>query len=125
MDAAIWLSVEEDIGILSACLPTMGPLLHRAFSSSLRSYFSRLRNKRYSAGAERLPDHEVERPGLHVGQENKKHKMWYDQTGLFSWASKHEASGQGGGDGDDASDETMVVPMGRIRVRRDIELARV
>ncbi|KAL8993132.1 MAG: hypothetical protein Q9169_006575, partial [Polycauliona sp. 2 TL-2023] len=54
VSSGIWLNVEISIGILSACLPLLKPLVSRAFPSQIRSRFSKSRT-----GSQRLQDLEA------------------------------------------------------------------
>lgn len=131
--AGLWLNVEVSIGILSACLPLLRPLLSRAFPSQLRSRFSKSRT-----GSHRLQDLEgasgkVSGPrsggnhihtkglsdsGIYAGQNKKQpHKSWYNNIA----AAK---SSKGTGRGSEEGSEEDMVPMGKIQVRHDVEWER-
>ena len=56
MVANLWILVECNVGIVSACLPTMRPLLNTPFAAKLTSCFSRTRQS--SQGSGRLSDEE-------------------------------------------------------------------
>ncbi|KAI4114152.1 MAG: hypothetical protein LQ338_008046, partial [Usnochroma carphineum] len=118
VNSAIWINVEVAIGIVSASLPIMRPLVSRAFPSQIRSRFTRSRN----AGSQHLHDNHangsrsraLDNSGVYAGGGSKKHKTWYNNvsTGKATKTDDGE-SGQG-------SEEDMV-PMGKIQVRHDVE----
>ncbi|KAL8893717.1 MAG: hypothetical protein Q9192_004995 [Flavoplaca navasiana] len=54
VSSGLWLNVEISIGIFSACLPLLRPLVSRAFPSQIRSRFSKSRT-----GSQRLQDLEA------------------------------------------------------------------
>ena len=56
MAAGLWILVECNIGIVSACLPTMRPLFNTPFAAKLTSRFSSTRIG--SKGSGRLSDEE-------------------------------------------------------------------
>lgn len=125
VNAGIWLSVECNIGILSASLPVLRPLFSKHFPSSFRSRLTRSRPSRYGTGSQRLPDAEKGNrsstlgnsggsAGVYSGGTSKGHKTWYDNA-VTAIASKNDETGS------DCSREEMV-PMGRIAVRHDFGL---
>ena len=99
IDLGLWLGVEQDIGILSACLPTMRPLFRKTFISRLRSIFAYLggHGESESSGiSERFPD------SGHGGSKGggKKQKAWFDKV-LVS-------TSKGGSESSNTSEERMV-----------------
>ena len=56
VNSSIWLNVEANIGILSACLPTLQPLFRKHIVSAIRLRFSKHSSNRYGTGSQRLSD---------------------------------------------------------------------
>ncbi|KAL8726228.1 MAG: hypothetical protein Q9166_006853 [cf. Caloplaca sp. 2 TL-2023] len=97
VNSGIWLNVEIAIGILSASLPLMRPLVSRVFPSQIKSLISKSRS-----GSQRLQDLEasgkisgsrsgklsgsrrghvtgLSDSGIYAGQTKKQpHKSWYN-----------------------------------------------
>ena len=124
VNAGIWLNIECNIGIVSACLPVLRPLFSKTFGTTIRSKFYPSRGSRYGTGSQRLPDGEKGVPsntagaGTNVsagsgGAANhiRNYKAWYDVS----------TTTKTGDTGSDCSQEEMV-PMGRIAVRHDVDL---
>ncbi|KAL8820355.1 MAG: hypothetical protein Q9223_001404 [Gallowayella weberi] len=130
VNSAIWLNVEIAIGILSASLPLMRPLVSRAFPSQLRS---RLTGSR-TTGSQRIQDLSAKGKlsgsrngkhshtkglsdsGIYAGQGRKQpHKSWYNNIAVAKSSKGTMDRGSEGG-----SEEDMV-PMGKIQVRHDVE----
>ncbi|KAL8800942.1 MAG: hypothetical protein Q9182_004824 [Xanthomendoza sp. 2 TL-2023] len=130
VNSAIWLNVEIAIGIVSASLPLMRPLVSRAFPSQLRSRLTNSRN----TGSQRLQDPSgkgklsgsrsgkhphskaLSDNGIYAGQGRKQpHKSWYNNI-----AAAKSNKGTMGRGLEEGSEEDMV-PMGKIQVRHDVE----
>ena len=125
VNSGIWLNVECNIGIVSACLPILRPLFSKTFPGSVRSKLYRSRLSGYGTGSQRLPD--VEKGdrlstlggstnvsgGSGVGGNSQNHKTWYN-------AAATAKTTRNGDSGSDCSQEEMV-PMGRIAVRHDLD----
>ena len=132
LNSSIWLNCECNIGILSASLPMLRPLLSNNLTRSLRSRFS---GSRSNAGSRRLQDLEApentRRSSTLVGSNGsgggnggqtiyqgggiKGQKTWYNSAvSAMAMASKHDDRSSEG------SQEGMV-PMGKIAVRRDLD----
>ncbi|KAI4275875.1 MAG: hypothetical protein LQ337_002880 [Flavoplaca oasis] len=105
----IWLNVELSIGILSASLPLMRPLVSRAIPSQLRSRFSRSRKtgsyrlqdvegpKAGTSGNSRAPHSKgLSDSGIYQGQNKRQpHKSWYNAGTYISsnGAGRHSKDG--------------------------------
>ena len=123
MNSGLWLNVECNIGIVSACLPILRPLFSKTFPGTVRSKLYRSRPSGYANGSQRLPD--VEKgsstlggstnvsAGSGVGNTSRNHKTWYN-------AAATAKTNRNGESGSDCSQEEMV-PMGRIAVRHDVD----
>ena len=125
VNSGLWLNVECNIGIVSACLPILRPLFSKTFPGAVRSKLSRSRPSGYGSGSQRLPD--VEKGvrsstlggstdpsgGSGVGGNSQNHKTWYN-------AAATAKTSKSGDTGSDCSQEEMV-PMGRIAVRHDVD----
>ncbi|KAL8849251.1 MAG: hypothetical protein Q9221_005781 [Calogaya cf. arnoldii] len=140
VSSGLWLNVEISIGIVSACLPLLRPLVSRAFPSQLRSRFSKSHT-----GSHRLQDLEANNKGLsgprsannkrnsgrtmghakglsdsgiYAGQERKQfHKNWLYNVKAGGSKNTRTGTTEGG------SEEDMV-PMGKIQVRHEVEWER-
>lgn len=122
INSSIWLHVEISIGILSGSLLVMRPIFSRAFPSQVLSRFSKSR----TAGSHRLPDSHLPKPkvsshhngfdngDIYSGSAHKKQKSWYNNVTVGSTIYDDEESGEGS--------EREIIPMGRIQVRRDVDL---
>ena len=126
--AGIWINVECNIGIVSACLPVMRPLLNTAIPKLIRSRFYRSHSSRTGGkGSHRLADEELGTDGTHVGTVDstaealggKLYKQQPPQTGKHKTWLSAAFSSQGGGNG--MSLEEEMVPVGKIAIRHDVE----
>lgn len=125
--AGIWINVECNIGIVSACLPVMRPLLNTAIPKLIRSRFYRSHSSRTGGkGSHRLADEELGADSTHVGTVDstaealggKLHKQ-PPQTGKHKTWLSAAFSSQGAGNGMGLEEE--MVPVGKIAVRHDVE----
>lgn len=74
INLGLWLSVEQNIGILSARLSTIRPLLRKSFVSHLSSCCGRFRFQ--SSGiSQRFPDSRQQ-------GSRTKYKMWFDKVAV-------------------------------------------
>ena len=115
VNASLWFNVEVNVGIVSACLPTLHPLFRRHLASAFRAAFSKSGSLRDGTGSQRLTDEEG--PGrirtntagsAHQDAQNiyqgrpKEHGTWYN----------HETTaqaGKGGHNGDSSQEEMIPV----------------
>lgn len=74
IDIGLWLSVEQNIGILSACLPAIRPLLRKSFFSRLTGCFGRFKQKSFLI-SQRFP-------GSRQKNSRTKQKMWFDKVAV-------------------------------------------
>ncbi|KAL9594894.1 MAG: hypothetical protein Q9219_006771 [cf. Caloplaca sp. 3 TL-2023] len=140
VNSGLWLNVELAIGILSASLPLMRPLVSGAFPSEIRSRFSRSR----TTGSQRLPedktphrrhgsnsyalsasrtgkalDDDDDRAGdVYAGGGGGKRKGW---LGNLVSEAKGTRRADDAESGEGSGSEVGMVPMGGIRVTRDVE----
>ncbi|KAI4188991.1 MAG: hypothetical protein LQ346_005198 [Caloplaca aetnensis] len=134
VDLGIWINVEIGLGIVSGCLPVMRPLFSAAFTSQLRSRFSKYSKSR-SGGSERLPDsndpsshpssnakvpaHRINRldsGDLYTGPPHKQQKTWYNNLNASGARTSTRDDGESG-----QGSEEEIIPMGRIQVKHDLE----
>ena len=124
VNAGIWINVECNIGIVSACLPIMRPIFSFCFGESLRSRISRSRssqNKGSQKFSEQKSGSNISTPGnTNNGQnlqsyrpERRKVRGWF--SGTVSTLTHDEERPR-------ASDEEEMVPIGKIGVERDLGL---
>ncbi|KAL8929133.1 MAG: hypothetical protein Q9172_000568 [Xanthocarpia lactea] len=128
--AAIWLNVELSIGILSASLPLMRPLMSRALPSQIRSLFSSHRH----TGSHRLQDveggssgHKIASKGKHSGS-GATHSKGLSDSGIYTGpGQKHAirswytAEAKVTPKGTETGSEEDMIPMGKIQVRHDLD----
>ena len=110
------------MGILSACLPALRPLLTSSFAASIRSRFTRSQGSasgRNTAGLMRIPD--VERGGapdtsnshlVNAAGHTERHLDWYNNE-VYAMGSKTDDRASEGS-------KEEVIPMGKIGVRREV-----
>ncbi|KAL8896453.1 MAG: hypothetical protein Q9192_003087 [Flavoplaca navasiana] len=120
----IWLNVELSIGILSASLPLMRPLVSRA---KIRSRFSKSRK----TGSYRLQD--VEGPNAGISSNSRApHSKGLSDSGVYQGQNKRQPykswynagtyiSSNGDGRHSKEGSEEGIVPMGKIHVKHDLE----
>ena len=126
MAAGLWILVECNIGIVSACLPVMGPLLKMHFVSKLSSGFSSLHKS--NRGSSRLSDEEQppstsldeevrkEYPNDHrraprVYNGSRKNETWYSVSS--EPVGRHHSKNV-------RLQDVEMIPQGQIAVRHDV-----
>ncbi|KAL8858879.1 MAG: hypothetical protein Q9178_004557 [Gyalolechia marmorata] len=128
--AAIWLNVELSIGILSASLPLMRPLMSRALPSQIRSLFSSHRH----TGSHRLQDveggssgHKIASKGKHSGS-GATHSKGLSDSGIYTGQGKnnamrswYNAEAKVTSKGSETESAEDIIPMGKIQVRHDLD----
>ncbi|KAL8927223.1 MAG: hypothetical protein Q9208_002399 [Pyrenodesmia sp. 3 TL-2023] len=132
VDLGIWIIVEIGLGIVSGCLPVMRPLFSGAFTSQIRSRFSKYSKSR-STGSHRLPDsndpssnssskpkhasriniNRLDSENIYSGPAHKKQRSWYNNVNAAGRTREDVESGQGS--------EEEIIPMGKIQVKHDLK----
>lgn len=126
MAAGLWILVECNIGIVSACLPVMGPLLKMHFVNKLSPGFSSLRKSKGESS--RLSDEEQpssinlddevrkEYPNDHrraprVYTGSRKNETWYSVSS--EPVGRHDNKNV-------RVQDVEIIPQGQIAVRHDV-----
>ena len=118
--------MECNIGIVSACLPVMGPLLKMHFVSKLSSGFSSLRKS--NRGSSRLSDEE-QLPSISLDDEARKVYLNDQQRAprVYNGSRKNETwysvSSEPVGRHDNKNvrvQNAEMIPQGQIAVRHDV-----
>ncbi len=111
------MSVENNVGIVSVCLPLLRPLFKKTYASAIRQRFTKPRSSRYGGGSQRLPDSEKGPQSTTLSRTEdmylggaKKHKFWYNNE---KTASENEEERSDGSQED-------IIPMGKITVSHDV-----
>lgn len=126
MAAGLWILVECNIGIVSACLPVMGPLLKMHFVGKLSSGFSSLRKS--NRGSSRLSDEE-RLPSINLDDEVRKEYPNDHRRAprVYNGSRKNETwysvSSEPVGRHDNKNvkvQDVETIPQGQIAVRHDV-----
>lgn len=130
VNVAIWINIESNIGIVSACIPAMRPLFNVPFFANARSRFRRsLASRHFGESSQNLQGSKEVSSSLplrqsHDGETKMKQHSYKQKEEVAKHSSWYSAAVEGNGDQpSNAHLEDDMVPLGRIAVRYDIELS--